>query len=154
MAIITAWVVVYMYLMAAAIATFFTAKPQQGLPPLAVSISLLAIFTLVGAVFVVMGLIDPSVMQVSEEELLAMCPLKTWRIRWHEVNQVGVAWLLPIMARGQDGYGFRYPLFVRVMGRGLPPILLLLSLCASGKDSGLESELMYRVSIRLSVGRH
>lgn len=149
--LLIAWLIFGVSIAATLVGTLIISRPTPILPPLTLTLAMLLLFTLITGVFGFLALIDPWVIEISEEGFVASCGLKTWHIRWQEVDRIGTAWLFPTFVSAADGYTFKYPVLVGFSRRRFAVgFLILFSLCLSGQDSEVVAELRRRVPKAIS----
>lgn len=132
------------------VASLAIKPPPKDLPPLWAIIAMSLILATVMGGFIWRMLRDPLTLQISDEGLVAICPLKTWQVEWNEVDYVRESWGPgPVWARGPGGRGHRiaYPLIIHLKNGRFLRRLYLLSLCVSGQDTDLLEELQRRSKV-------
>lgn len=120
-------------------------------PPLArlAMLAFLSVFWAVGALY---GVTDPRILELTDDYLVARCPLKIRRVAWNNIESVDLAWFFPTIGRRHGGYDFKHPLLIRLRGGKFPRFLYLQNFCISGQDSDIEAELRKRVPHAFSTG--
>ena len=120
-------------------------------PPLArfAMVAFLSVFWAVGALY---GVINPRILELTNDYLVARCPLKVRRFAWHQIQSVDLAWFSPTIGRRHGGYDFKHPLLIRFREGQFPRFLYLQDFCISGQDSDIEAELRKRVPHAFSTG--
>jgi hypothetical protein len=119
-------------------------------PPLA-RLAMLAFLSVIWAVGALYGMTDPRILELTDEYLVATCPLKVRRVAWNDIETVDLAWFFPTIGRRHRGCDFKYPLLIRLRGGGFPHFLYLQDFCISGQDSEIEAELRKRVPHAFSM---